>query len=199
MLKFITIAIITSFTLFGAEGDKPTPQPLEVINALAPLEKSVVANYKAYQSANAKELDKAIVALEAAFKKAMLKEDLEGSILIKKAIEGLKNGDTVEAIIGNYKKQLDLLGTQVDLKKIIVGKWKTFDGTLATIDNKMKVVHASGITGSINIKNNIVTLTWANGWKQIYSMYDEKTKIFTGKHIKPNGDFAGEITLTKND
>jgi hypothetical protein len=195
MLRTIALSTLICITASTSEGDKP--QPPEVLNALAPLEKSVVANYKTYQAANAKEIDKAILVLETAFKKAMLKEDLEGGTLIKKAIEGLRNGDTVTAIEANYKKQLDLLGTNVDLKKEVIGKWRMFNGVV-TIDGNMKAMHSNGGIGNVSFANNKATITWIqNGWKLADMSYDEKTKTLSGKHLRGDGSFDRDISITK--
>lgn len=157
------MALIVAGSLFGAEGEKPVPQPLEVQSALAQFEKQVVASRKVYDLATLKAASDSMALLEKARTKYMAANDLEGALLVNKAIEALKNGETLGAVEENIKKAGDLLGVgKGDLRKELVGKWREASGSIVEINADGSAKHPI-TSGKWNIKNNKLIITWNNG------------------------------------
>jgi hypothetical protein len=200
MLRFITIALIASATLFGAD-EKPL-LTLPTQNALAAFEKDVVAARKAYDIALMKAADAALGKLEKEKRDLTTKAFLEGALSVDKVMREISDGTTVAAIEDHIKKQNDILGTNNDLKKEIIGTWKAsvvgkWSGTLI-VDDKLNARINNGATCKAVISNNTITMAWSNGistWKNI--RFNISTKTFTGECYLANGQLEAELKLVK--
>ena len=180
----LIIFLALSFTLQAEDAKQP--QIPEVQNAMAALEKSIVAARKVYDPIVAKAVGDAVLKLNLVKSDYTKKGDLEGANMIVEAIAKLKEGSVVGEIEGHIKSNSNLFA---DFG--IVGKWMVAgvwpqelksDGTASGI----------GISGKWTINDNKLIITWNDGSidtfnlpikNGIVSCTNSKGESFTSKKL----------------
>ena len=186
MLKSI-LASLLAFSAFAADEAPKKPSFAEEAyqKAIEANSKDAFKTYDAYQKALDDANKKIVKALEAV--KADLNNVKKGSMSLTERADAIKEVDEKIAEIRkgslgevvSSRKSGDLLGdgSEVDIKKMIVGKWKVLDMNVTLIftkDSCQWVESGSSINGKMQIKNDTVSILFSNGSKGLLNI-DTKT------------------------
>ena len=185
----LIILLALSFTL---QAEDAKPQPLEVQNAMAALEKSIVAARKVYDPIVTKAVGDAVLKLNLVKADYMKKNDLEGANMIVDAIAKLKEGSVVGEIEEHVKSNSNLFADNG-----IVGKWmmNSVRGELVeiTINQDFSAIQI-GHTGKVTVnENGSFTILWENGYKHTPMTWNNKVRGYGGNVVDPNGTIATTI------
>ena len=157
-MKYLIVLLVLSFTL---QAEDAKPQPLEVSQAMAALEKSIVAARKVYDPIVAKAVADAVLKLNQVKADYMKKSDLEGANMIVDAIAKLKEGNVVSEI-EEHVKSMNNMKLFADCG--IVGKWN-MSGYIYDLKNNGSASFNGEHQGSKwMVNNNKLIISWDTGY-----------------------------------
>ena len=190
-LHIVSSLILATFAFSGeAEAPKKPSFAEEAYNkSVEANSKDVYKTYVAYtwalEDANkkiVKDLEKIKVDLNDVkkFTKLTISDRASAITEIDGKIQEIRKGALGEKVASSSLSSGDLLGGgEVDIKKLIVGKWKISDMNVTLVFSKDSCQWVEAgviINGRIQIKNDVITIMYSNGSK---GSLNATTKVYT--------------------